>query len=96
MALNETHFMFAERGSTSVYKFSFQKDDRVFVWFEYGNGSGSLFTTAERGPYRVDHPVEKAPYNDLVACLEDHGTSKDQWIQDLMAQFGERLAWTYP
>lgn len=96
MALNETHFMFAERGSTSVYKFGFQKDERVFVWFEYGNGSGSLFTTGEAGPYRVDHDVERAPYNDLAACLEDHGTTMGQWIKDLMAQFGERLAWTYP
>ena len=96
MALNETHFMFAERGSTSVYKFDFGKDDRVFVWFEYGDDPGSLFTTGEPGPYRVDHAVEQAPYNDLAACLEDHGTTKEQWIRDLMAQFGERLAWTYP
>ncbi|MHC4958823.1 MAG: hypothetical protein ACYTGN_10660 [Planctomycetota bacterium] len=95
MALNETHFEFADRGATSVYKFRFAEDDRVFVWFEYDGGGGGLFTTSEGGPYRVEHDVEPAS-GDLDGCLAEHGTTKSQWVKDLMAQFGERLAWTYP
>jgi hypothetical protein len=96
MALNETHFEFADRGATSVYKFRFPDDERVYVWFEYGNGAGSLFMTPYEGPYRVEHDLEPAPHADLDALLAHHGTTKEQWVKDLMAQFGERLAWTYP
>ena len=31
MALNETHFQFAERGPVSVYKFRFDGDEQFFV-----------------------------------------------------------------
>ena len=96
MALNATHFEFAERGSTSVYKFRFDEDDRIFVWFETGEGKGTLHTTSDKGPYRVDDELGAAESADLEALLRTHGTTKAQWVEDLMAQFGERLAWTYP
>ena len=96
MALNATHFEFAERGSTSVYKFRFDEDDRIFVWFETGEGKGTLHATSDKGPYRVDHELRAAEFADLEAALAANGTSKRQWVEDLMAQFGERLAWTYP
>ena len=96
MAVHETTFKFADRGATSVYKFSFPTDETVFVWFEYANGSNALFTTPASGPYRVEDPLEKAEYDDLDACLAAHETDKQTWIKDLMAQFGERIAWTYP
>ncbi|MHC4223367.1 MAG: hypothetical protein ACYSX0_10825 [Planctomycetota bacterium] len=96
MALNETHFEYADRGSTSVFKFQVEADPTIFVWFEYGDGKGSLHTTREMGPYRVEHGLVPAAYPTLDALLEARGSSKEQWVRDLMAQFGERLAWTYP
>jgi len=95
MARNETFFLSADRGATSVYKFRFEGDSGLYVWFEYGGGDGALFSTTEPGPYRVDHPLEPAT-NDLDGLLAGHGTTKDQWVKDLMAQFGEPLAWRYP
>ena len=96
MALNETHFQFAERGPVSVYKFRFDGDERFFVWFEDGDGKGTLHTTPTDGPYRVEDELVAADHADLDAVLAAHGTDKEQWVKDLMAQFGERLAWTYP
>ena len=96
MALNETHFQFAERGAVSVYKFRFDGDEKFFVWFENPDGSGSLHATAADGPYRVDDELAETDFADLEKVLEANGTDKEQWVKDLMAQFGERLAWTYP
>ncbi len=95
MALNETFFLYADRGATSVYKFRFEGDSGFYVWFEYDGKDGSLFTTTEPGPYRVDQPLEPAG-TDLESLLAEHGTTKEQWVKDLMAQFGEPLAWQYP
>jgi hypothetical protein len=44
----------------------------------------------------VDHPLEQADFDDLQSLLAARGTTKAQWVKDLMAQFGEPLAWTYP
>ena len=96
MALNETHFEFADRGSTGVYKFRFEEDPAIYVWFEYDNGTGALHTTPEAGPYRVDHALMAAEHKDLESLLAARGTTKQQWVLDLMAQRGESLAWTYP
>jgi hypothetical protein len=96
VALNTTHFHFAERGATSVYKFRVGDDESVYVWFEYGGDSGSLHTTPRPGPYRVDDPLATAEFADLDALLAARGTTRKQWVIDLLAQYGERLEWTYP
>lgn len=96
MALNTMHFEFAERGATSVYKFRVGNDPSYYVWFEYGGGSGSLHTTPRPGPYRADDPLGTAEFADLDGLLAARGTTRAQWIEDLLAQYGERLAWTYP
>lgn len=96
MALNTTRFQFAERGATSVYKFQVGDDEAHYVWFEYGDGSGSLHTTPRPGPYRVEDPIATAEFADLEALLAARGTNREQWVEDLLAQYGERLAWTYP
>ena len=96
MALNETFFEFADRGSTSVYKFRFEEDENLYVWFEYAGGGGSLHTTRSPGPFRVEDELGRADFPDLGALLTARATTKEQWIEDLMAQFGEPLAWTYP
>ena len=96
MSLNETFFEFADRGSTNVFKFRFEDDPNQYVWFEYEGGGGSLHTTPNPGPYRVDDPLHRCDFNDLDALLAGRGTTKGQWVTDLMAQFGEPLAWTYP
>jgi hypothetical protein len=96
MARNESHFEYADRGSASVFKFQVGADPTIYVWFEYGSDKGSLHTTPEAGPYRVEHPLVPAAYPTLGALLDAHGTTKAQWVEDLMAQFGERLDWTYP
>ena len=96
MALDETHFFYADRGATSVYKFRVTGDDTIYVWFEYGEGGGSLHTTPNEGPYDVDHQLADADLADLDTLLQAKGTTKDQWTKDLMAQYGERVAWTYP
>lgn len=96
MARSEIHFEFADRGATSVYKFRVKEDPAYYVWFEYGDEGGGLFTTPAPGPYRVDDALDEAEFADLDALLQARGTSKAQWVEDLMAQFGERLAWAYP
>ncbi len=96
MALNTTRFQFAERGATSVYKFQVGDDQAHYVWFEYGDGTGSLHTTPRPGPYRVEDPIGTAEYADLEALLAARGTTRSEWVKDLLAQYGERLAWTYP
>jgi hypothetical protein len=96
VALNTTHFEFAERGATSVYKFRVAGDEALYVWFEYGDDTGSLHTTPRPGPYRVDDPIATAEFADLGALLAARGTTREQWITDLLAQYGERLEWTYP
>jgi hypothetical protein len=96
VALNTTHFEFADRGATSVYKFRVGDDPTIYVWFEYGGESGALHTTLRSGPYRVDDPLTGAEFADLDALLAARGTTREQWIEDLLAQYGERLAWTYP
>lgn len=96
MAKNVTHFEYADRGAPSVYKFRVAKDPTIYVWFEYEDGSGSLYTTPEGGPYRVEHPLESAEFNDLDALLAARGTTRGQWSKDLLGQFGERLHWAYP
>jgi hypothetical protein len=96
VALNTTRFEFADRGATSVYKFRVGDDPNIYVWFEYGSGSGSLHTTPRAGPYRVDDPLAGAEFADLDALLASRGTTRTQWVEDLLAQYGERLEWTYP
>jgi len=96
VALDVTHFEYADRGPTSVYKFRVRDDPRIYVWFEYAGGQGSLHVTPYGGPYRPDHPLEDAEDGDLDALLAKHGTSRTQWVKDLFAQYGERVAWTYP
>jgi len=97
VARNLTHFEYADRGETSVYKFTFKDDPTIYVWFEYGPGeSASLHTTPYPGPYRAEHPLEPCEFDDLEALLKARGTDKEQWIRDLMAQYGEYLAWQYP
>ena len=95
MSVNATHFAYADRGATSVYKFRFEGGDDWFVWFE-SDGAGSLHRTANGGPYRVEDSLQPVEFEDLDALLTARGTNKEQWVKDLMAQFGERLAWTYP
>lgn len=95
MARNETFFLYADRGATSVYKFRFEGRPEFHVWFEYDGGDGVLFTTPEPGPYSVEHALEPAKIG-LEELLAERATTKAQWIKDLMAQFGEPLAWTYP
>ena len=96
MALNTTRFEFAERGATSVYKFRVGGDEMHYVWFQYGAEAGSLHTTPRPGPYRVEDPIATAEFADLEALLAARGTTRSQWVTDLLAQYGERLAWTYP
>jgi len=96
VALDQTHFLYADRGATSVFKFRVGEDPTVFVWFEHGPGQGSLHTTPKAGPFHPDDPLDDAPFADLETLLREHGTTKDQWIEDLLAQYGERLAWSYP
>jgi hypothetical protein len=96
VALNTTRFAFAERGATSVYKFRVGADETHYVWFEYGNETGSLHTTPRPGPYRVEDPLATAEFADLDALLAARATTRAQWVTDLMAQYGERLEWTYP
>lgn len=96
MALDQTHFFYADRGPTSVYKFRVGDDPLVYVWFEYSDGEGSLHTTPRGGPFRTDDPLGDAPFPDLETLLSERGTTKAQWIEDLFAQYGERVAWSYP
>jgi len=96
MALDQTHFFYAERGPTSFYKFRVGEDPLVYVWFESGDGTASLFTTPGAGPFRADDPLEDAPFPDLDTLLQERGTTKEQWIEDLFAQYGERVSWSYP
>lgn len=96
MARNKTHFEFADRGPVSVYKFTFAGDPNFYVWFEYGGGEGSLHTTPRSGPYRADDPLGDAPFAGLEELLAAKGTTKEEWVDDLMAQYGECLSWTYP
>lgn len=96
MALDTTHFFYADRGPTSVYKFRVDEDPVMYVWFEYGQGQGSLYTTPKAGPFRADDPLEDASFPDLDALLTGRGTTKEQWVEDLFAQYGDRVEWTYP
>ncbi len=96
MALGQTRFLYADRGPTSVFKFCVGDDPVVYVWFEYSDGTGSLHTTAAAGPFRPDDALEDASFPDLDALLVERGTTKAQWIEDLFAQYGERIAWSYP
>ena len=96
MALDTTHFFYADRGATSVYKFRVGEDPAAFVWFEYGARPGLAPHDAEGGPFRADDPLEDAPFPDLDALLAERGTTKDQWVEDLFAQYGDRVEWTYP
>lgn len=93
MARNDTFFQYADRASTSVYKFRVGDDPTLFVWFDYGKGQGSLHTTATAGPYRVEEELADAPFSSLEELLGARGTSRAQWEKDLLGQFGERLAW---
>jgi len=96
MSQRAVGFEFADQGATSVYKFRVGDEDKtIYVWFEQ-EGSGSLFTTTAPGPYRVEDPLEPAMVSTLDELLQMSGTTKEQWVGDLMAQFGERLAWAYP
>jgi hypothetical protein len=96
MALDQTHFFYADRGPVSVYKFRVGEDPAVYVWFEYGGGEGSLHTTPKEGPFRPEDPLGDAPVADLDTLLVQRGTSKAQWTLDLFAQYGERIRWAYP
>lgn len=96
MAAHEIEFLYADRGPTSVYKFRVGEDAATYVWFEYSDGQGSLHVTPKAGPFRPDDPLEDAPFPDLDALLQERGTTKAQWTLDLFAQYGERIAWSYP
>jgi len=96
MALDQTRFLYADRGPTSVYKFRVGEDPAIYVWFEYSDGTGSLHTTPEGGPFRPEDPLGAAPSDGLDTFLSERGTTKAQWIEDLFAQYGERIAWSYP
>jgi hypothetical protein len=96
LARNVVHFEFADKSRVGIYKFRVDGDPKVYVWFEYGNGTGSLFTTPRPGPFRAEDPLDPAPFSDLDALLAARGTTKAQWVEDLLAQYGERLAWRYP
>lgn len=97
MARNETHFEYADRGATSVYKFRIGENNPTwYVWFEYAGGGGSLYTTPHAGPYDPSHPLDDADHADLESLLNERGTTREQWVKDLMAQFGERIEWIYP
>ena len=96
MALDQTRFLYADRGPTSVYKFRVGDDPTIYVWFEYSDGQGSLHATSRDGPFRPDDPIEEAPLGDLDTLLGERGTTKAQWVEDLFAQYGERVAWSYP
>ena len=95
MSLNDTFFKSVERGATSVYKFQVKEDPNLYLWFEFADGSGALYTTPQSGPYDTDHPLSPAEFNSLDDLLAARGTTKEQWVKDLMAQYGERIAWTY-
>jgi hypothetical protein len=96
MALDQTHFFYADRGPTSVYKFRTGEDPTIYVWFDYSDGTGSLHTTPEGGPFRAEDPLGDSPCPDLETLLAERGTTREQWVEDLFAQYGERIAWTYP
>jgi hypothetical protein len=96
MALDQTHFLYADRGPTSVYKFQVGEDPATYVWLEYSDGQGALFVTPRAGPFRPDEPLEEAPFQDLETLLTERGTTKAQWVEDLFAQYGERVDWSYP
>jgi hypothetical protein len=95
VAKNESFFTYADKGETSVYKFRVGDDPQLFVWFEH-NGGGSLYRTPAKGPWRADDPLEPAEQGTLDEMLQSRGTTKRQWIDDLLAQFGERIGWKYP
>jgi len=99
VATHETRFEFADKGETGVYKFRFPRStdpDTLFVWFEYADGGGSLFRTDRPGPYRADENLEPVGHDDLDRLIREHGTTKQRWVEDLIAQYGEWLAWAYP
>lgn len=96
MALDRTRFLWANRGRTSVYKFRVGDDPTIWVWFVHGGGQGSLHTAPSAAPFRADEPLGPAPFPDLGALLSARGTSEAQWREDLLAQFGERIAWQLP
>jgi hypothetical protein len=96
MALHKTEFLYADRGPTSVYKFRVGDDKTTYVWFEYSDGHGSLHRTPAAGRFRPDDPLEDAPFGDLETLLGERGTTKAQWVDDLFAQYGERIDWSYP
>lgn len=96
MAYHETVFAFAERGPISVYKFRLDGDPTDYVWFVKPDGKGALYRSKRPGPYRSDEPLEPAEFATLEELLESRGATKDRWLADLMAQYGERIHWTYP
>jgi len=55
VALDVTHFEYADRGPTSVYKFRVGDDPRIYVWFEYGRHTAAptARTTRSRMPERA-------------------------------------------
>jgi len=95
VARNKTVFEYADGGVACLTKFHFETDPRLYVWFGR-DGEGSLFTTKTSGPYRAGEDLAPAPQEDLDALLAEHGTNREEWVQDLMAQFGERLHWACP
>jgi len=95
VSLNVTRFQSAEGGATSCYKFQVDDDPNTYVWFEFGDGAGSLHVTPRTGPFDPADPLADAEFSTLDDLLDARETTKLQWVRDLMAQFGERLAWTY-
>jgi hypothetical protein len=97
VAVNETYFDAVERGATSLFKFRIGDEDPTrYVWFEFPDGSGALHTTPRIGPYDPADPLGGVEFETLDTLLTAKGTSKSQWVKDLMAQYGEVLEWTYP
>jgi hypothetical protein len=95
--MNESFFDGVERGATTVFKFRIGDEDPTrYVWFEFPDGSTALHTTSRIGPYHPDDPLGSVAFATLNELLEAKGTSKEQWVKDLMAQYGEVLEWTYP
>lgn len=96
MAVNATHFFSADEGRTSVFKFRVGDDPTPWVWFRYADGSSALYATAASTPYRVEDALTAAPFPDLDSLLAARGTTRSQWDEDLLAQFGERIGWRTP
>jgi len=86
-------FLSADHGAIPVYKFRVGSDPAIFLWFDYGPKGEGLYTTSNEGPFSPGDPISPAPLPSLDALLRARGLTKALWNEDLIAQFGERVAW---